>query len=206
MTSILGSILVSKLLIILQIVMIAVVIVGCATSNPNQTPWITDSPQASTQSAYPYPMELPMTPVLNSAYPGPIEDNETLNITPTHSNIVTELIIPTPSSGNAVITGQLLVGGDQNQPLITSLYLASTIPASTPGASSIVNLLKESDPIAIQDVRTGRFMFGDVPPGQYALVVLTVVGEYALKDSAGNIIIFTVNPGETKDLGVITIQ
>jgi hypothetical protein len=151
-------------------------------------------------------MQQPTIPTYNSTYPDPAGGNETSNILPTPINTVSQLVIPTPDNGNAVITGQLLTGGEQSKPLITTIYLASAVSASTSGSALTINPIQPSDPIAIQEVGTGRFMFTKVPPGQYALVVFTGAGEYPFKDGEGNQIIINVGPGEVKDLGIITIQ
>lgn len=195
-----------KLLRIIHIILLVMAMVGCKAIKSTQTPLIIESYKEPTQLSYPYPMEQPTILSSNSTYPEPSDDNNTSNNDLTPINTVEQLIISTPSEGKAVITGQLLVGGDKNQPLMTIIYLASATPASTPGSSPLVNLIQQSDPVAIQEVGTGRFIFTDVLPGRYALVVLTIAGEYPLKDSSGNTIIFTVNPGESKDLGVITVQ
>jgi hypothetical protein len=151
-------------------------------------------------------MEQTTIPGLNSVYPAPNESNEISNITPTQKNAITQLAIPTPNCGKAVITGQLLVEGEGGQPFITTLYLASTIQSSKPGDLPKVNFLEQSNPITIQEVGTGRFMFAEVAPSKFGLVVWTPVGGYPLKDSNGNTILIDVKPNESIDLGIIPIK
>jgi hypothetical protein len=191
---------------ILWVVIFALIITGCGTNNPSGTPGVTVIVKTPTQSAYPNPEIQSTVPIVDFVYPGPLGGNGSPEVVSTPVYYVTQLVVPTPSSGKAVITGQLLVGGEGGQPYMTTLYLASTLPPSTPGYPPLVAYSEESDPIAIQEVGTGRFLFVDVPPGQYALIVWTPIGGNPLVDSSGGTLLFTVNPDEVKDLGIIPIQ
>ncbi len=190
----------------LLLVIVLLGLVGCKSASPVATVTITEENPVVTQSSSPYPLGQSSNSSSSSTYPGPGSETSSAYPEPLQVKTVEQLTIPTPSSGKAVITGQLVSGDGQNKPLIIDIYLSVASPASVAGQPPAVNFQQGTDPIATQELSTGRFLFADVTPGQYALVVLTVLGEYPLKDSDGNIVSFTVNPGETKDLGVISIR
>jgi hypothetical protein len=189
---------------ILVIVIIVLLLTGCSAKNPTETPGVTVVIQKPTQLAYPYPV--PTVVIVDSEYPGPNSGNGTSNAVSTPDYFVTQLTVPTPVSGKAVVTGQLLIGGEGGDPYMATLYLASTIPASTPEYPPLISFSEESDLRAVQDVDTGRFLFTDVTPGQYAIIVWTPLGGNPLLNEDGSTVMLTVSSGEVKDLGIIPIQ
>ena len=115
------------------------------------------------------------------------------------------LDIPEPASDRGIVTGQLLTPGPGGSPYIGSLYLASTITSDQEGFPPIVAFSDQTDPLAIQD-RTGRFLFSDVPPGIYALVIWNPVSSTVIEEPGTNdYLVFEVEAGEVTDLGVIGI-
>jgi hypothetical protein len=190
---------------IFLIVISVLLLTGCSAKNPTETPGVTVDIQTPTQLAYPYPAQ-PTVIVVNSEYPGPNSGNGTSNAVSTPDYFVTQLTVPTPVSGKAAVTGQLLVGGEGGKPYMATLYLASTIPASTPEYPPLISFSEESDLRAVQDVDTGCFLFTDVTPGQYAIIVWTPLGGNPLLNEDGSTVMLTVSSGEVKDLGIIPIQ
>lgn len=195
----------SKIIHIVGIGLFVFIILGCSSINKTASTEGSTAIQTTEQSAYPFPIDLPSLPLANSSYPGPGSSGEVSTLSPTPVYFVTQMAVPTPMIGKAVITGQLFSQGSENQPFITSIYLSSTSPSTTPGGPPEVNFSEQSDPIAIQDLGTGRFMFQNVDPGQYSIVIWSQNGGIPLLDESGNTIIFTVNSDETKDLGVIHV-
>ncbi len=62
----------------------------------------------------------------------------------------------------------------------------------------------ETSPIAIFDSTTGDFVFNDVNPGEYSLIIHEVVlGGQALVDETGNVVIISVEQGKITDLGKV---
>jgi hypothetical protein len=53
---------------------------------------------------------------------------------------------------------------------------------------------------------TGVFLFTDVPPGTYGLVVNLAVTQYAIKNPDGTTMLVTVEPGQVIDLGQVITQ
>jgi hypothetical protein len=168
--------------------------------NPYPDQQITDS---TSNVNNPYPIYQPTQSGLNSAYPGPAGQVVSSTVNLDAEFFVSKLIVPTPTSGMGVITGQLLIGRDTNQPFLTTVYLAPILPAPSADLPPIVNFSMQSDPIAKQELSTGRFMFTDVTPGQYALVVSIPSESFIIKDSKGNNLIIEVKPNEVKDIGTI---
>ena len=190
---------------ILLVLICVFIISGCSVKNSTETPGVTVIVETPTQSGYPQPLD-PTPPIVISEYPGPLSGAGATGVVTTPTYYVTQLVVPTPSSGKGVVTGQLLVDGEGGTPYLATLYLASTVPASTPDYPPLIAFSEKTDQLAIQDVDNGRFLFTDVAPGQYAIIVWTPYGGNPLVDESGNSIIFPVNADEVKDLGVIPIK
>jgi hypothetical protein len=201
-----------KLLFISILVMIF--LAGCATgvknatnnstdqSNPVATSQVTDS--TSSSSVNTYPIVTPAQTAVDLTYPSPGSAINPSNLNSDH--FVDQLIVPEPSSGNGVIIGTLLVNGDETQPFLTTLYLASITSAASENHPPTVYFSIKNDPIATQEKSTGRFMFGDVIPGQYALVISTPGETSIVPDENGNTLVVDVKSNEVTDLGVIPVQ
>jgi hypothetical protein len=182
-----------------------VFLLGCNTTNKNETPIGSSINIPINQSSYPSPIEQPTIPSMNTGYPAPGDHAAAPTLAATQVYFVTGLIIPTPNNGMAVVTGKLLGSGIDARPFITSIYLTNVGLSETPGSSPQVNYLPQSDPLATQDIDTGQFVFTNVSPGQYALVIWTQNGGIPLVDDSGNTIIFNINSDELKDLGDIHV-
>jgi hypothetical protein len=131
---------------ILWIVMLVLLITGCGTSTSTTKPGVTVIFPTPTLSELPYPMAQPTTPDMNYTYPEPGVDAGMPTIVPTMTYHVTQLVVPTPTTGKSVITGQLVVGDKEGGPYIATLYLAKTLPPSNPDFP--INILfKQTDPL-----------------------------------------------------------
>jgi hypothetical protein len=190
---------------IILVLLCVLVLSACGKSNITGTPTISSITQTPTQIAYPNPIQT-MVPSVNSEYPGPLGGSGSPEGKGTPVNYVTQLVVPTPESGKAVITGKLLVGDENGKPYPASLYLASTLPPSTPDYPPIIAFSEQTDQLALQDVDTGVFLFNNIVPGQYAIILWTPYGGNPLVDKNNQTIMFTVNANELKDLGVIVLK
>jgi len=193
-----------KNLILLMI--IALVLVGCGAKTPLVTVVQTTAVQVPKETVYPQPVQQTPAATMNLSYPGPIGGQAVPTIITTPENYVTKLVIPTPSSGKAVVTGQLLVGGEGGEPYLATLYLGPTIPPSTPDYPPMISFSETTDKRAVQEVGTGRFVFTDVTPGQYAIIIWTPYGGNPLVDTNDATILFSVSADEVKDLGILPIK
>ena len=162
--------------IVISIGIFLLLLTGCGTATPQKSPSATMIEQTATQSAYPYPVSQPSPVNMNYTYPGPLGENGTSTPVPTMTYFVNHLPVQTPSSGKANVTGQLLINGKGGKPYLATLYLASTIAPSDPKYPPLISFSEKTDPLASQEVDTGRFLFTDVEPGQHAIIVWTVYG------------------------------
>lgn len=160
-------------------------------------------PGSETYSPYPYPEIQPTVPIVEDTYPEPESQSViVVESIPTP----TPIIIPTPSEGLSIVTGLLLIDGEESRPYISVLYLGSTLKSSDPSFPPMIALSESDDPQAMQDPLTGRFLFTDVKPGTYALVIWTPASSFPILDETGQHLLIEVQAGEVKDLGVIPIN
>ena len=148
---------------------------------------------------YPYPGPVATTPVSNAfdeSYPVP-------EITPVVIQLPESLVVPEPGKGTGIVIGKMVSGPDK-QPFLGALYLARTIKADKEGLPPIVAFSDSSDPLAVQD-QSGRFLFIDIPPGVYALMIWNPVTSTVIQDEkTKEYRLIEVKAGEMTDLGPIT--
>jgi len=160
--------------------------VSVASPSPGVNPLITpDSDQG-----YPYPISAVQIspegyPYPNSAYPQP-------------QLMATSGPVPQPSSDSGVITGILLLKG---KPVIdVNVYLADLLK-NDQGVESIASFDRTNSLRAFTD-NEGRFVFANVKPGKYGLVLDMIVISYLLVYPNGNnTLIIQTEAGKTADLG-----
>ena len=156
-----------------------------------------------TVSSYPYPWAqetLAIPTVVDEAYPGPKEVTSVPD-----PFLVDQLEIPAPAEGKAVVIGQALTPGAGGKPYTGGIYLAPTVAASDPTAPPLISFSPDTDPRGIQDPN-GNVVFANIAPGQYAIVIYSLGGTVIITDPAsGDTFLFTVEAGETKDVGVIAV-
>ena len=120
----------------------------------------------------------------SSAYPSyRIETSTTDSIsqaddTPTISP--TEIVIPSPKTDSAIIYGTL-ISNKTNQPLSNiQLLLANMIPVN-PGPGYIVSTNENSPEVYTND--KGEFLFVDINPNDYVLILKTPFNSYPIVDN-----------------------
>lgn len=149
---------------------------------------------------YPYPGAEPTAVLMDFSpqpYPGPTGEPTATKVIPT------PIIIPTPGSDMGIVIGKLLTSDPDHKPYLASLYLGNTINPDKEGFPPMVSLSEATDPLAVQD-ETGFFMFMNVKPGFYALIVWNPITSTVIQDEKKeNYRIFEVKPGETLDLGEV---
>lgn len=79
------------------------------------------------------------------------------------------LSVPTPASTMAVIHGTIL-SKDTNKPPEAVFYLAANSTANTEGVPAVLAFSNQSSPRA-EVTEEGEFVFRDVEPGQYAMML-----------------------------------
>jgi hypothetical protein len=137
---------------------------------------------------YPYPSNL------LSPYPG------------IHVETPSSIIVPTPSSGTGTITGYIVNTTSPGSIVGLTLYLANLLPL-TPGPEHFITVNLEHSPRAIVHA-DGRFIFSDVVPGRYALVLWLPHDSRLITDPNNPEfeLIVTAIAGEVTDLGTLKIS
>jgi hypothetical protein len=177
--------------------------VAASPKAPEQ-PTPTDLPMFPYEGPYPYPGGLPLRA---SAQPT-IEYNTAAYVPPSVDEpptptAVIPVVVPTPKADLGIVTGKLLSSDSGNPPYIATLYLGSTIPANKDGFPPMVSLSADTDPKGRQD-ETGTFVFTDIKPGLYALVIWDPYNSVVVQDEKKeNYLTFEVKAGEITDLGTI---
>lgn len=194
-----------KLHALLLLIILALLISACGLSNQTGTPpgETQSSVTATLPAAYPYPYPDPnaTSSYDYSAGPGyPVPES-----TPYFNTLPDSLTIPTPEAGKGQVIGQTLTPGPGGEPFYGSLYLARTVESDQEGFPPIVAFSEATDPVAIQD-KTGSFLFSNVEPGTYALVVWSPVSSTVIqKPDSEDYLLVAVKDGETTDLGILGI-
>ena len=195
----------NHLKIIPWIIVLALLLASCTNGdvNPTDNPTVPAASSPDNAAGYPYPAQgQPVITVasVNSAYPGPDNSQATPTLVPT------PLTLRPPASGKANIHGILTTGANKT-PDMNFLLLASAVPADKPGYAPMLSYSFDDSPRAVQD-STGMFVFFDVTPGQYGLVIASPIGGANVNDPNLNppqAMVFTVAAGDDKDLGTINI-
>ncbi len=119
-----------------------------------------------------------------------------------------DLVIPTPSNGTAVIHGVLISLSEDNTPYIApALYLGTLLTSNSDNGNGVYlgSISIDDDPEG-QQASNGKFVFTDIPPGNYGLFIWTPVNAFIIKDErTTEPIILEVNADETYDLGKIFV-
>lgn len=126
--------------------------------------------------------------------------------TPFASPLVQPLL-PTPSSpAVATVGGRLLrdINGTIRPMAEAKIILAPVIRSAngTPVVASVDNGNKETALTTITDEK-GEFIFVNVPPGTYSIVVATPIGFFLLQDVDGRDLLLDVQGGIILNLGEI---
>ncbi|MEM2676118.1 MAG: hypothetical protein QXT10_06470 [Candidatus Bathyarchaeia archaeon] len=112
--------------------------------------------------------------------------------------------LPTPSSSDvAIISGRLLRDlGSHSEPMVGTKILLASVLRAEDGTPIMVGASEETSPAAIT-AENGAFIFTDVIPGTYGIVVVTPIGLFLIRDKMGKDFLFTVQPGAVLDLGEV---
>ena len=109
---------------------------------------------------------------------------------------------PTSHTGGTV-SGVLLTDSPTNPPEGMPVYLGEVLLAN--GTPALASLDKQASPKTLLG-SDGRFIFINVPPGSYSLIVDMVIRTVIVRDPVtGGDILIVVKEGETVDLGTLTL-
>lgn len=151
---------------------------------------------------YPYPggqMPAPVPQEQNgsSEYPWPGSPEQPL--------AAVSLQIPEPEADSAVIVGILL---EKGEPIFNAtIYLAEVLQDSDTGEFQVASYSRERSPRAAVD-QNGQFLFTDVKPGKYSLILDNFSNYFSLNEpaAADQPLIFSAEAGQTIDLGKLDYE
>ena len=170
--------------------LLLILILFFAACSPSpQTPQITNPPGASQETANPI-----LKPLDFGGYPYPFTETEP----PLPEYLQTPVQVPTPSMDKGVVTGSLrnLDGGEPLQ--FQTLFLGQKVYL-TPAPGYTYHIFQNTSPKTTSDIN-GDFAFGDVPEGEYIVMVWTPFGAYVIMEN-GTELMVKVKPGKTLELG-----
>jgi len=125
-----------------------------------------------------------------------------------------DLDFPAPAAGTGIVCGRVV----SNTPvtgyfMAGDFYLAPVIysKATLEDGSEIdvpfISLNVGSDKLADIKTEIGEFVFLDVPPGEYGVVIYTPLQSFLFHDGTGqNTLMFEVTPGEIEKLDTIALD
>jgi hypothetical protein len=114
-------------------------------------------------------------------------------------------VIQTPLGGTGTITGKLVTSPPGRSPAGVTLYLAALLPL-TPGPDYLIGMDLANSPRTVV-YEDGRFLFPNIAPNRYALVLWTPNQSAYAQDPANSDkeLIVTVAAGQIVELGDVTI-
>jgi hypothetical protein len=191
-----------SLKLITWMIVVALLLASCTNGDTNPTDSTTQTPTSPSANSSGYPAQGQPTPIVpivaDSSYPAPNVSQPQATLAPT------PLTLRPPASGKANVHG-ILTSGTDKKPDVADLLLAKAVAADKPGFAPMLSFSDESSPRAVQD-QTGAFIFFDVAPGQYGLVISSAIGGAVITDPSTNPpspLIITVAAGDEKDLGTL---
>jgi hypothetical protein len=116
-------------------------------------------------------------------------------------------VIPTPSGGNATITGILKkVSGTGSEPVPGTTLSLGVVLQNDQGTPMMGQLTMNTKLRAPTD-KNGRFVFSEVPAGKYVLVFDQIISVFMLNDpKTGGDLIITANSDQIVDLGELVYE
>jgi hypothetical protein len=108
-----------------------------------------------------------------------------------------------PAPGTSNLRGRLVIT-DQTI-LLGELLLAKAVPTDNPEVS-LLELDEKTAPRAIIDRATGEFVFSNVEPGKYGLIVWEPMSSAPVNDpSTGQTLYVQLTSGEVTDVGTLNL-
>ena len=108
-----------------------------------------------------------------------------------------------PASGKAILRGRI----EETQPtvLLGELFLAEAVPTSNPDVD-LLQLDEKSSPRASINRSTGEFIFLDIEPGKYGLIVWEPMSSTPINDpGTGQTFFIELRADQVADVGTLNI-
>jgi len=111
------------------------------------------------------------------------------------------LIVPTPGEGAAVVTGVLKVSRTDQPMHGVRVYLGDHVGSTED--TPLYGFDPELAPSTITD-ENGQFVFVDVPPGRYVLIIWRSLSPMLARDPGSGLLLdITLEGGDVVDLGTL---
>jgi len=137
----------------------------------------------------------------NPSYPAPNNDPEKL----VGTYFPDSINVPEPKLGFGNVSGKLLVEGT-DLPYLGGLLIGEVLYSDSPEAPPLIQYSEETSIRAVMD-QTGLFLFTEVPPGEYGIIIWSPTGGTLLADiKTGEMVNVTVIANKITDLGNIYIK
>ena len=158
-----------------------------------------ESPETESESlAYPAP----------DGYPGPNTGPNVGGLERNSESLAEANVqVPQASADTASIGGVLMserIDEETYYPLVPTRLLLGEIISSEEGDPMFLSAGDGS--ISAQVFDTGVFVFQNIPPGTYGLIVDIAVTTYPVRGDDGTMLLFTVSGGETINLGELLAE
>jgi hypothetical protein len=198
----------SRIKFILTLVVISIITTACTEVQPSTTP-IPEKNSSPTLvdeafspiSGYPYPEPAISVPTIDLGYPEPVISVPTFDLgypAPVEP-IVTPSITPTQDQSKGSLKGRLLLN---NQPVSDVILSLAEVIRDSSGREMVVSYDPSSSPTTNTDSQ-GYFVFVNILPSKYGLILDTVIKSYLLHypEEEDTQILVTVDKGQELDLG-----
>jgi hypothetical protein len=192
------------------VLLLAVVVVGCQTvdsddvTSTEPTPAVvpeetTATTPATTDASY------PSRSPTDSAYPGETEPESRMPEGAFAELPDPERNIPSPGSDSGSIGGFLVrIEGEGYMPVTPqNLYLGRVL-LDDQGRQSVISRSSQSHRAEL--LPTGVFIFNNVEPGTYGLIVDIAVIEFPVLDENQQPLLLEVQAGQAIDLGAVLVE
>jgi hypothetical protein len=133
-------------------------------------------------------------PIPQATVSGQVATSES-TATPTRS-------IPTPIAGAGIVAGTMLLNSVSPEPAYPVLLVLAEV-IEVDGKPMVAGFDRATAPSTLTE-SDGAFIFTDVKPGKYALVVDKIIDAFLLNNPKdGGDLLFEVKPGEITDAGTL---
>ena len=200
-----------KLLIVCLLFFFAI---GCGNASPTSTPPSPTNTDATTPEATQATTN--SEPTSDTGYPGTNNQPQTSGYLSPEESIVVEGVspnIPDPeiifpeNNPNAGVVGGVLAREITDQgyvPVQPRELILGKIVENNLGEQVLISVAADSQ--RAQLFATGIFLFSDIPPGDYGIVIDLGFTQFPLLNENGEQILLTIEGGKTIDLGQILVE
>lgn len=172
---------------------------ACSNEQPDATEEI--GPTATTAVAQQAPTQA--APGTDEAYPAQLEPTGPYPEPPSTSEPLAGTIeeVPEPSSDSlGTVTGIIVIEAENGTPVQEAILYLGRIIMLDSGQPGMSALNKQTAPHA-QTSLAGQFIFSDVEPGNYTLILDRITDSFVLNQPGGGDLIIPVEAGQITDVG-----